>query len=64
MRIIIALDLIKNIKTPSSKWLKTKGLKDFEWQVGYGAFSVSESKVDVVKKYIQNQTAVLEVSRT
>ena len=28
---------------------------DFYWQGGYGAFSVSQSKVEVVRKYIQNQ---------
>jgi hypothetical protein len=28
---------------------------DFSWQEGYGAFSVSPSQVEVVKKYIQNQ---------
>jgi len=28
---------------------------NFAWQGGYGAFSVSASMVDQVKKYIQNQ---------
>ena len=27
----------------------------FEWQVGYGVFSYSQSHVDTVYKYIQNQ---------
>jgi len=27
----------------------------FGWQNGYGAFSVSQSKVEIVVKYIQNQ---------
>jgi hypothetical protein len=35
--------------------MKTKGVSDFTWQIGYGAFSVSSSKVDVVRKYIENQ---------
>ena len=35
--------------------MKTKGVSDFIWQIGYGAFSVSSSKVDVVRKYIENQ---------
>lgn len=29
--------------------------QNFYWQNGYGAFSVSPSKVDVVSKYIENQ---------
>ncbi len=29
----------------------------FEWQVGYGIFSVSESRVEKVRRYIQNQEA-------
>ena len=27
----------------------------FSWQEGYGAFSVSASKIDVVKAYVGNQ---------
>jgi hypothetical protein len=27
----------------------------FQWQTGYGAFSVSESRVRTVRAYIQNQ---------
>lgn len=42
-------------KRSSSKWAKTQGLKKFHWQSGYGAFSVSESNVEVVKKYIEEQ---------
>ena len=37
-------DLIGRLKGSSSKRLKEKGLTDFSWQNGYGAFSVSESK--------------------
>ena len=36
-------------KTPNSRW------QEFAWQAGYGAFSVSTSLVEDVKKYIQNQ---------
>lgn len=38
-----------------SKWAKTQGLKKFYWQSGYGAFSVSESNVEAVRRYIANQ---------
>ena len=41
----------------SSKWLKTKGpaYTHFHWQSGYGDFSVSQSNVPDVVKYIANQ---------
>jgi hypothetical protein len=44
-------------KTDSSQWIKKKdrSLRSFSWQKGYGAFSVSQSNVEKVKKYIQNQ---------
>lgn len=54
-RTITMADLVSKIKTTSSKWLKNKGVPDFYWQDGYGIFSVSSSKVEVVKKYIKNQ---------
>jgi REP element-mobilizing transposase RayT len=48
---------VEEIKKSSSKWIKTKSpdFSDFAWQAGYGAFSVSESNIDSVKSYIQNQ---------
>ena len=36
-------ELVKNLKTSSSKILKGKGHDGFSWQSGYGAFSVSQS---------------------
>src|SRR5262245_54303679 len=49
--------LIREIKRESSKWLKNKGpsLRNFFWQAGYGAFSVSPSHVEALKQYIANQ---------
>lgn len=51
-------DVIRELKRESSKWLKTlaPALLDFHWQSGYGAFSVSPSHVDALKKYIANQS--------
>ena len=54
-RTITMADIVSKIKTTSSKWLKNTGVSDFYWQDGYGIFSVSSSKVEVVKKYIKNQ---------
>jgi putative transposase len=54
---IALIKLLEEIKSHSSKWVKTKdeSLKNFYWQDGYGAFSVNPSEVDVVKSYIENQ---------
>jgi len=50
-------ELIKVVKTESTKWVIQKKLvhAPFSWQEGYGAFSHSRSQVDHVCKYIQNQ---------
>ncbi len=42
------------IKSNSSRWANEQGHK-FAWQQGYGAFSVSFSRVPEVVRYIQNQ---------
>ncbi|SPF36677.1 transposase [Syntrophobacter sp. SbD1] len=49
--------VIGEAKRNSSKWIKTKGgnLQLFQWQNGYGAFSVSFSKITEVREYISNQ---------
>ena len=49
--------IAEEIKKQSSKWMKQieYGHKDFSWQAGYGAFSVSSGKIDIVKNYIANQ---------
>lgn len=49
--------VVEELKKGSSKWLKTQGneFHDFHWQAGYGAFSVSQSNVDEVKRYIEQQ---------
>jgi len=52
--------LIEKLKTSSSQWIKRLETSDyllekFYWQNGYGAFSVSQSNVDVVASYIKNQ---------
>lgn len=45
---------IQKIKTYLSKWM-VKSVRDFGWQEGFGAFSVSESRRDDVIAYIRNQ---------
>lgn len=54
----LALDkLLQELKANSSKWMKKKDdrLKQFFWQDGYGAFSVSPNHVSNLKEYISNQ---------
>ncbi len=49
-------DVLEDIKSGSSKWVHEElDLKKFAWQVGYGAFTVSASKIKTVKQYIENQ---------
>ena len=50
-------DVVKEIKTSSSKWIKTKGssFAKFAWQNGYAAFAVSVSNTTQVRSYIANQ---------
>jgi putative transposase len=42
---------VQKLKGSSSRWMG----REFSWQEGYGAFSVSSSQIEVVKGYIQNQ---------
>jgi REP element-mobilizing transposase RayT len=50
-------DMLQRIKGNSSKWIneRPERLSRFAWQTGYGAFSVSQSQVDAVRRYIQGQ---------
>lgn len=49
--------VVEQVKKDSSKWVKLQdyGHPKFKWQIGYGAFSVSSSKIEIVKNYILNQ---------
>lgn len=56
-RVISIADLVQEVKTETSKWIKKKGSEfaNFHWQSGYGAFSIGQSQVTSVKRYISNQ---------
>jgi putative transposase len=55
---IAVSDMLRLIKTNSSKWLhEEKGNLRFSWQEGYAAFSASESQAIAVRRYIRNQAA-------
>lgn len=48
--------MLRLIKANSSKWANEgKSKQRFAWQEGFSAFSVSESNVEAVKRYIVNQ---------
>ena len=50
-------DQIRDLKASSSKWMNEEHCpnKDFEWQKGYGAFTISYDKIQPVTAYIANQ---------
>jgi putative transposase len=50
-------EMVRLIKANSSKWVnETQGLAErFEWQTGYGAFTVSQSQVDKLRAYVRGQ---------
>jgi REP element-mobilizing transposase RayT len=49
-------DVLRDTKSASSHWVHdTVGVRDFAWQDGYGAFTVSSSLIQRVKSYIAHQ---------
>ena len=48
-------EIARILKTNSSGWIRKKGHKEFGWQSGYGVFSVSESLIPALTKYIATQ---------
>ncbi|MCH2045599.1 MAG: transposase [Saprospiraceae bacterium] len=51
--------IIQLFKGSSSAWINKQGYmldkSRFSWQRGFGAFSVDEERVNIVRKYIQRQ---------
>ena len=56
-RTITTAQLVEELKTSSSKWLKTQSpaLTGFAWQGGYGAFSIGPASLEALKRYIDTQ---------
>jgi REP element-mobilizing transposase RayT len=56
-RTLTIADLVENLKTSSSKWLKTQSadLAAFSWQRGYGCFSVGPADLNSLCAYIDRQ---------
>jgi REP element-mobilizing transposase RayT len=49
--------LVEYLKTASSKWMKARGVAEFSWQRGYGAFSVGPADTGALVRYIEQQEA-------
>jgi len=49
--------IVEEVKKGSSKWMKSDGprVQQFSWQAGYAGFSVSQSNVAPVQRYIEGQ---------
>jgi REP element-mobilizing transposase RayT len=50
-------DILRDLKANASGWMHDvfPSLRDFSWQRGYGAFTVSQSNVEEVRRYIARQ---------
>ena len=50
-------DIMQKVKGNSSKWMNEQNRLTgrFSWQDGYGAFSVSESQISTVMRYVREQ---------
>jgi REP element-mobilizing transposase RayT len=56
-RTVAVANLVEELKTSSSKWLKVQSpaLAKFAWQRGYASFSVGPSDLQALLKYIDGQ---------
>lgn len=50
-------EMVRLIKCNSSKWMNEQRINAdrFEWQTGYGTFTVSTSQLAALREYVQNQ---------
>ena len=48
-------EFLSKLKSGSSGWAKRQTAGRFGWQARFGAFAVSESQVERVRRYIRNQ---------
>ena len=48
-------ELVRSLKVETSKWMHSRGVRDFAWQNGFAAFSYSKTFLPQVERYIANQ---------
>ena len=51
---ITIAEAVQKLKANSSRWMGEHRI-NFQWQEGYGVFSVSPSLIEIVRQYIRNQ---------
>jgi REP element-mobilizing transposase RayT len=56
-RTLTVSKLVQEIKQASSAWIKTQdpACAGFQWQAGYGAFSLGQSQLPSLVRYIERQ---------
>ena len=56
-RTLTVSKLLEEIEKSSSAWAKPQGSQfgGFSWQAGYGAFSLGQSQLEALLRYIDNQ---------
>ena len=54
---VAVADVLRDLKANASGWMHDvfPEMKAFSWQRGYGAFTVSHSNLEEVRRYIANQ---------
>jgi len=55
--VISISEFLGKFKSLSSGWARRQSRGRFKWQAKYGAFTVSQSQADRVRRYIRNQEA-------
>ena len=65
-RIAGVAEMLRLIKANSSKWVnETPGLGErFEWQTGYGAFTVSQSQLERLREYVRGKKSIIALVRS
>lgn len=49
-------DLVRELKKASTEWIRSQhGLRSFQWQEGYGVFSVGTRELESIQRYIADQ---------
>lgn len=51
----VIADVMRDVKVRTTYWARGIGVSNFEWQDGYGVFSLGQPQADRVRRYIRNQ---------
>ncbi|NNF00291.1 MAG: IS200/IS605 family transposase [Pyrinomonadaceae bacterium] len=52
---LLVPNLMRELKPSVTTWARKNVDSKFEWQIGYGAFTVGQTQVEIVRRYILNQ---------